>query len=337
MKNYNKKLRALEKKKDTPIAKQIEKYLRWCANVRQMSEETIRGKTWVCNSIISEIPINDITEISNKHVDDWIALQSARGCSGRTINGRIANLVAILNYFLKTGSNIPNLNILDISKVKERPPRRNFYDRVTIENVLRYADHREWLMIRLCFDCGLRISELRSLRLSSIDGSRLKFIGKGNKAREAYMRDDTRQRLEDWIRREHIEDYLWVRTFASSNRKTRLTVDEIRHIMRKPFVAAGHNDFYPHSLRHSFATDIQSRGASLLEMQLMLGHSNATTTQRYIHGLDGQLEDLFKKYQSLEQSEIPCYLPNMKNQPMDKNAMMMAQAFELIRQASWAK
>lgn len=302
-----------------------------------MSEQTMHGKTWICNSIISEIPINDITEINNQHIDDWIALQSSRGCSGRTINGRIANLVALLNYFLKTGSNIPDLNILNISKVKERPPRRNFYDRAAIEKVLRYADHREWLMIRLCFDCGLRISELRSLRVSSINGSKLRFVGKGNKAREAYMRDDTKQRLEDWIKRENIEDYLWVRTFASSNRKTRLTVDEIRHIMKKPFVAAGYNDFYPHSLRHSFATDIQSRGASLLEMQLMLGHSNATTTQRYIHGLDGQLEDLFKKYQGIEQQNIQGYSPTMQGKTIDPNTMMMAQAFELIRQASWAK
>ena len=327
----------IEKKKDTPIAKQFEVYLKWCTEVRQMSEQTMRSKTWICNSVISEMPINDITEINNQHIDDWIALQGARGCSGRTINGRIANLIALLNYFLKTGSNIPDLNLLNISKVKERPPRRNFYDREAIEKVLKFADRRQWLMIRLCFDCGLRISELRNLRISNIDGSKLRFIGKGNKAREAYMRDDTKKRLEEWIEWEHIDDYLWVRTFIMSNRKTRLTVDEIRHIMRKAFVAAGYNDFYPHSLRHSFATDIQSRGASLLEMQLMLGHSNATTTQKYIHGLDGQLEDLFKKYQGTGQPNNPPYLPTMQNQKIDPNTMMMAQAFELIRQASWAK
>lgn len=341
MKDSTKKQRALRKRQSTPLAKQLSEYLVWCEEVKRMSAQTLHGKRWTCDAILAEIPINDITELTNKHIDDWIALQTARGCSGRTINTRVTNLIAMLNYFLKMGINIPGTKILMITKVKEQPPRRNFYTREQIEQVLKYADQMEWLLIRICFDCGLRISELRNLRLENINGQMIKFVGKGSKARESYMREDTKARLDDWIARNQITDYLWVRN--NGYRNVPLSIEEIRHAMRKPFYAAGFKDFYPHSLRHSFATDIQSRGASLLEMQLMLGHSNAATTQRYIHGLDGQLEDLFKKYQDPQpQEQVPAQsqqAPSLVKQAdspeVDEGILKFAQLLEFLRQAAW--
>lgn len=57
----------------------------------------------------------------------------------------------------------------------------------------------------------------------------------------------------------------------------------------------GFRNFHPHALRHSFATDIQRNGATLMESQEMLGHSNAVITQRYLHGLDGQMAACFER------------------------------------------
>ena len=69
--------------------------------------------------------------------------------------------------------------------------------------------------------------------------------------------------------------------------------------MRKVFEKAGYDNFYPHALRHTFGTDIQKQGATLLEMQQMLGHARAETTERYIHGLEGEQEKLFKHYREV--------------------------------------
>ena len=275
------------------IDKQIDEYLNYCENVRRMSEQTLHGKRWICREFLKTIKIDSLSELSNKHINEWIAEQTARGCSGRTINSRLVNLVAMLRYFQDMGISFPKLKLRLIIKCKEQPPRRVYYTREQIEQVLRYADHLEWLLIKLCFDCGLRISELRNLRLMNLNGRMVTFIGKGSKARESYMSEEARSRLDDWIQRNRIGDFIWVRT---PGKNEPMSVEDIRYLMKKPFYQAGFKNFYPHALRHSFATDIQKHGASLMETKEMLGHARIETTERYVHGLEGHLEYFFDKY-----------------------------------------
>ena len=272
------------------IDKQIDEYLNYCENVRRMSEQTLHGKRWICREFLKTIKIDSLSELSNKHINEWIAEQTARGCSGRTINSRLVNLVAMLRYFQDMGISFPKLKLRLIIKCKEQPPRRVYYTREQIEQVLRYADHLEWLLIKLCFDCGLRISELRNLRLMNLNGRMVTFIGKGSKARESYMSKEAKNRLDDWIQRNRINDFIWVRT---PGKNEPMSVEDIRYLMRKPFYQAGFKNFYPHALRHSFATDIQKHGASLMETKEMLGHARIETTERYVHGLEGHLEYFF--------------------------------------------
>nr|DAY32427.1 MAG TPA: SITE SPECIFIC RECOMBINASE XERD [Caudoviricetes sp.] len=275
------------------IDKQIDEYLNYCENVRRMSEQTLHGKRWICREFLKTIKIDSLSELSNKHINEWIAEQTARGCSGRTINSRLVNLVAMLRYFQDMGISFPKLKLRLIIKCKEQPPRRVYYTREQIEQVLRYADHLEWLLIKLCFDCGLRISELRNLRLMNLNGRMVTFIGKGSKARESYMSKEAKNRLDDWIQRNRISDFIWVRT---PGKNEPMSVEDIRYLMRKPFYQAGFKNFYPHALRHSFATDIQKHGASLMETKEMLGHARIETTERYVHSLEGHLEYFFDKY-----------------------------------------
>lgn len=275
------------------IDKQIDEYLNYCENVRRMSEQTLHGKRWICREFLKTIKIDSLSELSNKHINEWIAEQTARGCSGRTINSRLVNLVAMLRYFQDMGISFPKLKLRLIIKCKEQPPRRVYYTREQIEQVLRYADHLEWLLIKLCFDCGLRISELRNLRLMNLNGRMVTFIGKGSKARESYMSKEAKTRLDDWIQRNRINDFIWVRT---PEKNEPMSVEDIRYLMRKPFYQAGFKNFYPHALRHSFATDIQKHGASLMETKEMLGHARIETTERYVHSLEGHLEYFFDKY-----------------------------------------
>ena len=275
------------------IDKQIDEYLNYCENVRRMSEQTLHGKRWICRKFLKTIKIDSLSELSNKHINEWIAEQTARGCSGRTINSRLVNLVAMLRYFQDMGISFPKLKLRLIIKCKEQPPRRVYYTREQIDQVLKYADHLEWLLIKLCFDCGLRISELRNLRLMNLNGRMVTFIGKGSKARESYMSKEAKNRLDDWIQRNRISDFIWVRT---PGKNEPMSVEDIRYLMRKPFYQAGFKNFYPHALRHSFATDIQKHGASLMETKEMLGHARIETTERYVHSLEGHLEYFFDKY-----------------------------------------
>ena len=266
-----------------------------------MSEQTIHGKKWVCKSLLDSIKINSIEEITNQQINEWVMEQTARGCTGRTVNTRLTTIIAMLHYFQDMGVVMPKCKIRFIVKQKEQPPRRVHYTKEQIDQVLRYADRLEWLLIRICFDCGLRISELRNLRLMNLDGRRVTFIGKGSKAREAYLSEEARERLNDWIQRERITDYIW-ETTTKSGVSHHLSVEEIRHRMRKPFYQAGYMNFHPHSLRHSFATDLVENGAPLPVAKEMLGHSNVATTERYVHSFEGHLNEYFNRYKFASQT-----------------------------------
>ena len=276
------------------IDKQIEEYLNYCENIRRLSKQTLRNKRWAFKWLLDSAKINDISQLSNDDLSKWIMEQTARGCSGRTINVRISNILTAVSYFKDTGVTFTNLNTTLVLKAKEMPPKRSYYTSEQIKRVLSYADRIEWLLISLCYDCGFRISELQRLRLSNIDGQRITFIGKGSKMREVYMSSETKERLDQWIEAEKITDYLWPTKYTLTPRP--ITTETCRYLMQKPFHKAGITDFYPHALRHSFATNICNNGAPLPIAQKMLGHSNLATTEHYVHTFDGHLKEYFNEY-----------------------------------------
>ena len=306
------------------IYNQINEYLDYCRFTRCMSPMTINAKkcTYLRFAIDSEC--EDLRNLTNEHFNKWIKKQVEKNISYRTINTRSAHIKAMLRYFREMGMTMP-IKLPLIHKLREGQCNRVFYTPEQIDKALSYADQMGWLLIRISFDSGLRISELRNLRLSNFFGQRIKFVGKGNKARESYIAQDTYMKLQQWIIDRKVTDAIWVN---KSGRQ--YSTCEIRIIMKKIFAEAGFPDFHPHSLRHSFATDIQSKGASLLEMQLMLGHSNAATTQRYIHGLDGQLQNLFDKYKDHPDTSM-----SMRT-PANASSQNLVCAAELLTQADWA-
>ena len=277
------------------LEKQIEEYLQYCQNIYRMTEQTVHNKVWVLNSFCKEVPINSIEELTNQHINEWIALQSARGCTGRTINNRLMHISSLVRYFQDMGTVIPGFKLRLLVKVKEDPIKRVYYSQDQIEAALSYANPMAWLLISLCYDTGLRISELKNLRLANISGNRITFVGKGRKARESYISDKTREKLEDWIKKEKVTDYLWARN-TGVNKGQPECAETLRLAMRKAFKKAGIEGFYPHALRHSFATNLCSNGAPLPVVQKMMGHSNLSTTERYVHTFDGHLEEYFKQY-----------------------------------------
>ena len=96
----------------------------------------------------------------------------------------------------------------------------------------------------------------------------------------------------DFIKNHKIQNSLWGKTLNGEPP----TPSTIRKKLKRAFLKAGFKDFYPHALRHSFATNLQSKGASVAEIKEMMGHASIATTERYLHGFDGKLRELFEKY-----------------------------------------
>ena len=279
--------------KVTPIHEQIAEYIVYCERVRVMSEQTMKSKYHIFKHFEEDCGVNDLKDFDNQKMNKWIANQVASGIAGRTVNGRMNHVVAMIKYHREMGMMIP-IKLPLIQKVPEMPPKRKFYSREQIAEVIKHADDVSGLLIRIAFDTGMRISELTNLQLSDFSGSRINYIGKGKKGRQSFICPDTLAELQKYCLKNNIKRYLWPSPVVFGGEKP-YNVCEIRRIMRVPFYAAGYNDFYPHSLRHSFGTDIQRSGATIAEAQQLLGHSKIETTERYLHCLDNQLEELFLK------------------------------------------
>lgn len=277
------------------LLKQINEYMDYCENARYMSEETIRGKQYILGDFAKCVKVKSLEQLTNKDINDWVADQKNRGCSARTVNTRIAHLKVMLAWQRDMNVVMPKLNLGMITKFPEEPPKRVYYNREDINIALRYADRREWLMIRLCFECGLRIGELQKLRLSNINGRVITFVGKCRIRGTVVMSEETRLRLDDWIVNERVTNYLW-RKDGIDGVERPLTIDQIRRSMRKPFLKAGYNDFHPHALRHSFATEICNNGASMEQAEHMLRHKSITNTERYVHSFDNHAMQNFTAF-----------------------------------------
>lgn len=283
------KMRISRKK---PIYKQVNSYLDFCANVRQMSRMTMHAKECALRYLIIESGCTDLQELTNDMFDKFVKAELDRGVSTRTVNGRTAHIVAMIRYFREMDLMIP-LRLPLVFKLKEMPPRRVCYTKEQVNRVLKKCNSDlAWCLIKLAFDTGMRISEITNLSVEQIFGRRIHFIGKGTKEREVYMTSECMERLKEYRIKHGIESgRIWLNDWGYP-----MSSDTLRRVMKDAFKKCGYDNFYPHALRHSFGSDIQRQGADVMEIKEMMGHSNVATTQRYLHSLDGQLATLFNTY-----------------------------------------
>ncbi len=275
------------------IEKQIEDYLWYCEKVRQMSEATLSQKRCVLTRFVNSTGITKLENLTNQVFDTWIAGELKQNVAKSTMNCYSSILVAMIRYYREVNpkSNIP-INLTLVTKLRITQTTRKYYSPEEIALVIKMSDFETGLMIRIMFETGMRIAELTNLRLANFSGRQVSFIGKGRKLRQVYLGKETLQLVEQWIEAKYIQDYLWG---VSLNGLPPTTVT-IRKRMQRAFSAAGFPGFYPHALRHSFATNLQMHGANIYEIKEMIGHSSIATTERYLHGFDNRLEQLFDKY-----------------------------------------
>lgn len=170
------------------------------------------------------------------------------------------------------------------------------------------AGLRDRAILELLFSSGLRVSELCNLNRDHINTTRREFMvrGKGQKDRPVFISNAAA---------EHVEQYLDARTdslaplFISYSRNAgavdtsgdyrRLTPRSIQRMISKYARLAGITKHVsPHTMRHSFATDLLMNGADIRSVQTMLGHADISTTQVYTHVTDEHLREVHEKFHS---------------------------------------
>lgn len=220
-------------------------------------------------------------------------------------------LRGFLGYLSKR--DIPSLSPDKISLPKISRKQVTFLNYDEIERMLAAIDTsteaglRDRAIIELLFSSGLRVSELINLNRDHINLKRREFMvrGKGQKDRPVFIS----QAAADWVSR-----YVDLRAdslqalFISYSRNSipstsgdyrRLTARSIQRLVSHYARLAGITKHVsPHTMRHSFATDLLMNGADLRSVQSMLGHSNISTTQVYTHVTDEHLREVYEKFHS---------------------------------------
>ena len=181
----------------------------------------------------------------------------------------------------------------------------NLLDQIDVDSD---AGLRDRAIIELLFSSGLRVSELVNLNRDHINLGRREFMvrGKGQKDRPVFVSKGAAERVEDYlaVRQDSLAPLFISYSKNAGQLDTsgdyrRLSARSIQRMVAQYARLAGITKHVsPHTLRHSFATDLLMNGADLRSVQAMLGHSNISTTQVYTHVTDQHLKDVFEKFHS---------------------------------------
>lgn len=164
---------------------------------------------------------------------------------------------------------------------------------------------RDRAILELLFSSGLRVSELVGLDREHINLKRREFMvrGKGQKDRPIFISPDAAEWVQSYIdkRTDNVKPlfarYSGRKTVDTSGNFHRLTARSVQRMVAKYALLAGITKHVsPHTLRHSFATDLLMNGADLRSVQALLGHSNISTTQIYTHVTDPHLKSVHEKF-----------------------------------------
>src|SRR3989344_259218 len=259
-----------------------------------------------------DIKLSDIDEQMIRKWRMWLnrlGTNTSDELSKITQNYHLIALRSFLRFCAKRGW--PALAADKVELARTTRPQVTFLTGEELERLAAQPDTskvnglRDRAIIELLFSSGLRISELVGLDRDHINLRRKEFTvrGKGQKDRPIFISPEA----ADWIQRylDKRQDntkplfirYSGVRKVDLSGNYTRLTARSIQRMVSRYARLAGITKHVsPHTLRHSFATDLLMNGADLRSVQAMLGHSNIATTQIYTHVTDPHLKKVHSKF-----------------------------------------
>lgn len=220
-------------------------------------------------------------------------------------------LRGFLGYLSKRDINSLSPDKIDLPKVSRKQVTFLHFDE--IQGLLEHIDLtdeaglRDRAIIELLFSSGLRVSELVNLNRDYVNTKRREFMvrGKGQKDRAVFIGEAAAARVEDYLsaRLDNLPplflSYSRNNLTSTTGDYRRLTARSIQRMITKYARLAGITKHVsPHTMRHSFATDLLMNGADIRSVQSMLGHSNISTTQVYTHVTDEHLREVYEKFHS---------------------------------------
>lgn len=299
------------------LSSAITRYLQFLQTEENKSKLTITNYRQSLELLTKLLPITSVKQFDKNRIRDYkqalaeFKTRQNGEMAIRTRNHHLTVLRAFLRYLVQE----EEMDVYPPDRIKRFKEEQRQVKVLTSEELERLLDapnldkregKRDKAILELFFSTGLRLAELRSLSVKDLnfDTREMSVRGKRSKIRVVFLSDRAVSALQDYINTR--TDYLSPLFIRHAERATdvmppgeefRLSRISIYEIVKKHAMAAGIvTSPSPHTLRHSFATDLLRNGADLRSVQELLGHKDLSTTQIYTHVTSPQLKEVHRKF-----------------------------------------
>lgn len=240
-------------------------------------------------------------EIIHLNYNDFLNYFESLHNQDKEVTTIIRNIISVrrlMKFLLAIGAIEKDpLTNFELPKMKRNLP--HFLSEEEVERLINMIDInqknglRDRVILEFLYGCGLRVSELTSLKVNQINlkSGFVIVLGKGDKERVVPMGEELIYWLRKYLEVKRISTYL----FQGRNKKP-ITRQYVWKIIKSLAERANIGYITPHTLRHSFATHLLQRGADLHTVQLLLGHSDISTTEIYTHITMDRLKEVYYEY-----------------------------------------
>lgn len=248
----------------------------------------------------------DLFSVEQQDINQFFVYRKQKGMSKRSVARILSSLKRFYGYLLREGLiQSDPCELIDAPRLAPALPESLSEDDVEsllqAPEILSVLGFRDRTMLELLYATGLRVSELVELNFQQVNFRQgcLRVVGKGEKERLVPVGEEAMDWLERYLNQARPmilgvrqSDYLFV-----TNRGSSMTRQAFWHIIKRYAKQAGiDKHLSPHTLRHAFATHLLNHGADLRVVQLLLGHSDLSTTQIYTHIAQQRLKELHSQF-----------------------------------------
>lgn len=258
------------------------------------------------NTRLEDIPIRDvdivfIRSITTSDVFDFLSYLSADrvinedsaspdyGISAGSRARKLSSIKSFYKYLTVRTKQLQDNPVADLEypKLRKSLPRYLKMDQASalLQSVEGVNQRRDYAILMLFLNCGIRRSELVGLNISDVYEDRIRVVGKGNKERFVYFGNACRKAIDAYLIERNQKILSDNRALFGSRDGNRISVTAVHRLVKKHLLAAGldASQFSAHKLRHTAATMMLSGGVDVKTVQEVLGHENLNTTQIYTH------------------------------------------------------
>lgn len=295
----------------------IKSYLEYLEIEKGVSKKTLRNYNHYLTDFLTFSNLHSPTAINPEIIRKYrLNLSRRSGEKGETMKRATQNyyliaLRGLLRYLSrKARMKVMPADLIELPKQEERLVKVLELD--ALSKFLEAPDtkslmgKRDKAILELLFSTGMRISELTSLNRDDLNlkTREIAVLGKGGKVRVVFVSDSAAEALDRYLdSRDDEWDPLFVRysgkkaVLSKNGEGRRLNGRSVQRMFKRYALKSGLvMDPTPHTLRHTFATDLLRRGADIRAVQEMLGHANIATTQIYTHITNPQLKEVHRKF-----------------------------------------